>query len=261
MKIDIGESPLIVAAIHNGHNVRPEILPYLNLSEDQRLREEDPYTTEWLAISDSTIKVHKSRFEVDINRSRDKCIYLKPEDAWGLEVWNKPLPKDMIEKSLEIYDEFYSRLKGGMDKFLAQHEWVIVYDMHSYNYRREGPDQFDSPEENPEINIGTKNLNREHWSPVVDELLTRMKKFNFEGRHLDVRENVKFGGGYFSHWLYETYGDRVCPIAIEVKKFFMDEWTGEIDEANVRHIREMFIDTIHPVLDKARELNPIRNAG
>ncbi len=255
MKINLGESPLIVAAIHNGHTIRPEVLPYMNLTEDQRLREEDPYTTEWLEISDSTIKINTSRFEVDINRPRDKCIYLDPEDAWGLDLWKKPLPQEIIDRSMEIYDSFYKRLEEVMDKFLSRNDWVIIYDMHSYNYRREGPDQFDDPDKNPEINVGTENCDRDHWRPVLDEVIRQMKEFNFEGRHLDVRENVKFGGGYFSQWLYETYGKRVCPIAIEVKKFFMDEWTGEVEESKVRHIRQMLIDTIHPVLEKGKEIN------
>jgi N-formylglutamate amidohydrolase len=261
MKINLGQSPLIVTAIHNGHAVRPEVLPYMNLTEEQRLREEDPYTTEWLEISDSTIQVMKSRFEVDINRQREKAIYLKPDDAWGLDIWNKPLPDDIVQGSRDIYDQFYERLKEALDKFLDKHPWAIVYDMHSYNFRREGPDQFDDPDANPEINIGTANCNREHWGPVIDQLLHCMRDFNFEGRYLDVRENVKFGGGYFSHWLHETYGDRICPIAIEVKKFFMDEWTGEVNEGHVRHIREMLIDTIHPVLEQAESLNQPHNAG
>jgi N-formylglutamate deformylase len=42
----------------------------------------------------------------------------------------------------------------------------------------------------------------------------------------------------------------VCTISIEVKKFFMDEWTGEIYEREVRHIREALISTIKPVLNQ-----------
>lgn len=260
MKINLGDSPLLVTAIHNGHAIRPEVLPYLNLTEDQRLREEDPYTTEWLSISDSTIKINTSRFEVDINRQRDKCIYLSPEDAWGLDLWKKPLPQEVIDRSLELYDEFYVRLEEAMDEFVSRHGWIVLYDMHSYNYRREGPDQFDDPDRNPEINIGTVNCDRGHWQPVLDTLRERMVNYNFEGRHLDVRENIKFGGGHFTRWLHRRYGERICPVAIEVKKFFMDEWTGEVEEAKVRHIREMLIDTIHPVLDKAKEINYVGNS-
>ena len=33
------------------------------------------------------IIVNRSRFEVDINRPRDKAVYITPEDAWGLHIW------------------------------------------------------------------------------------------------------------------------------------------------------------------------------
>ena len=36
-----GEGPIIATAIHNGHDVRAEVSDHLNLSETERLREED----------------------------------------------------------------------------------------------------------------------------------------------------------------------------------------------------------------------------
>ena len=254
IKIQKGTSPIVACAIHNGHDIRPEVLPYLNLSEMQRLREEDPYTTEWLQISDNSIKIKTSRFETDVNRPRDKAIYRKPEDAWGLKVYKSSLPQHIVDNSLRVYDQFYDQIKIYFDELLRGHPWLNVYDLHSYNYRREGVDQYSNPEENPEINIGTKHINREIWGAVIDVMLEGFRKFNFEGRHLDVRENVKFGGGYFSKWLHEQYGDRVCVIAIEVKKFFMDEWTGEPDEVKIQHIRELLIASINPVKEAAAKV-------
>ena len=258
IKIQHGKSPIVVCAIHNGHDIRPEVLPYLNLSEAERLREEDPYTTEWLNISDNTIKLKTSRFELDINRPREKAVYLKPEDAWELQVWKQDLPQQIVDNSLQLYDEFYDQIETYFDQLFREHEWLIVYDLHSYNYRRGGVDQYSSPEENPEINLGTKNLNRSVWAPVVDTMLRSFRNFNFEGRHLDVRENVKFGGGYFSKWLYQKYGDRICPVALEFKKIFMDEWTGEQDDRKIQHIRELLIASINPVKVAASQIKSIR---
>jgi len=48
-------------------------------------------------------------------------------------------------------------------------------------------------------------------------------------RRLDVRENVKFFGGQVPRWVHENFPHTVCALAIEVKKFFMNEWTGELD--------------------------------
>ena len=53
-------------------------------------------------------------------------------------------------------------------------------------------------------------------------------QFDFQGRHLDVRENVRFFGGNFPRWVNGAFPGKGCALAIEFKKFFMDEWTGEI---------------------------------
>lgn len=246
-----GESPIVATAIHDGHQIRPELLPYINLLEEERLREEDPFTAEWLHISDNTLRVGTSRFEVDVNRPRDKAVYARPEDSWGLQVWKKDIPAHPLEQSRKNYDHFYTQVKDYFDALLLKHEWLVVYDFHSYNFRRDGVDRYASPEENPEINIGTKNMEHALWAPVVEVLLKSFKEYNFEGRHLDVRENVKFKGGYFSQWLYEQYGERVGVVAVEVKKFFMNEWTGEADQAQLKHLRELFIASVLPVREAA----------
>ena len=50
------------------------------------------------------------------------------------------------------------------------------------------------------------------------------------GALLDVRENVRFSGGHFARWIHTTFPECACCLAIEVKKFFLDEWTGEVDQ-------------------------------
>jgi hypothetical protein len=40
---------------------------------------------------------------------------------------------------------------------------------------------------------------------------------------------VKFFGGQLPRWVHENFSHSVCALAIEVKKFFMNEWTGELD--------------------------------
>lgn len=251
-----GSMPLVTAAIHNGHTIRAELLPYLKLSEHERLREEDPFTEKWAQISENRVLNTTSRFETDVNRPRDKAVYLRPEQAWGMEVWSEPLPEGLVEKSLQVYDEFYTRAGRYFDDLFLQYKNLIVYDLHSFNHRRAGFDQYADPETHPELNIGTKNLDRERWSGVIGAFLESARAYNFEGRKLDIRENVKFQGGYFGEWLYRRYGEQICVLSIEVKKFFMDEWTGEIYEREVRHLRELLIGTVRPVL-RQLDLTPV----
>src|SRR5690606_32352932 len=112
---------------------------------------------------------------------------------------------------------------------IDRHGYVVVLDIHTYNHKREGANGPEAnPIENPEVNIGTSNMDRKRWAPVVDKLMEDLRRYDYNGRHLDVRENVKFKGGYFSNWIHSEFPES-CSIAIEFKKFFMDEWTGELD--------------------------------
>ena len=71
------------------------------LSEEERLREEDPFTSHLTTIAETRLIVLHSRFEVDIHRSREKAVYIEPEDAWGLQVWKCKPSAEVIERSLE----------------------------------------------------------------------------------------------------------------------------------------------------------------
>jgi hypothetical protein len=51
---------------------------------------------------------------------------------------------------------------------------------------------------------------------------------------------VKFTGGYMSRWLNSRYPDRLICLAIEFKKIFMDEWTGELDQPAWSELKRLF---------------------
>ena len=65
----------------------------------------------------------------------------------------------------------------------------------------------------------------------------------FDDAHLDVRENVRFEGRHLAQWVHENYGDVGCALAIELKKVFMDEWTGELDVERMSQLGEALIDS------------------
>lgn len=244
-----GSSPLVISAIHDGHEVRKELKNLFSLDDAARLREEDPFTAIWTNNSDNRIIVHHSRFEVDVNRPRDKAVYQIPEDAWGLEVWKKPLPPEFLERSLRFYDDFYASAKIYFDELFSFHEKIVVYDIHSYNHQRDGKGKTADRFTNPDVNLGTGNMNRELWQTEVQTLLECFRNFDFKGRNLDVRENIKFKGGYFGKWLFEQYGDAICPISIEFKKIFMDEHTGKGFENDIRLISDMVHSSTYHVLN------------
>ena len=94
----------------------------------------------------------------------------------------------------------------------------MVYDLHSYNHRRKGlgaPPE--DPGGNPEINLGTGTMDRLYWSGLIDRFISDLRHYDFTDRHLDVRENIKFKGGYFPRWIHENFDKKVCCLSIEVK--------------------------------------------
>lgn len=237
--ITTGERPIVATAIHAGHSLRPEIEALTALGDDVRMREEDPFTDQWLWISDTTISVAVSRFEVDLNRPRDAAVYQEPADAWGLDLWRESLSPDLLERSLQAYDAFYRDLSDLCDGVAARHERFVVLDLHSYNHRRKGPDAaVEDPVENPEINVGTGSVDRAIWGDVIDVFCEAAAHHPFDGGHLDVGENIRFRGGHMSRWLNDRYAGRGCTLAIEVKKIYMDEWTGKPDESVIVNIGE-----------------------
>lgn len=224
--------PVVMTAIHAGHDLRPELADLIRVDDATRLREEDPFTDR-LAVAGTRITVHRSRFEVDLNRPRGDAVYRRPGDAWGLQVWKRPLPPAVVERSLAGHDGFYAALAGRLDVLAARGAFVVL-DIHSYNHRRDGLPA--PPAENPELNVGTGTLDRGRWHRVVDGLIDGMRAQRVARRTMDVRENVRFGGGRLVQWIHQRYPDTGCALALEFKKVFMDEWTGEPDDDHIAEL-------------------------
>lgn len=235
-----GPGPLIATAIHDGHDLRPSVAKAMILSDADRLREEDPFTGQAVAGVPTYILGHRSRFEFDLNRGAEGAIYRTPEQSWGLEVWEGEPDEKLFEESLRIHAAYYRMLGALLDDIAAAHPQFVLIDVHSYNHRRDGPDGAPTPQEKaPDVNIGTSSMPREHWAFLLDPLMEAMRGYDFNGRSLDVRENVAFQGkGEQTRFVHERYPGQGCAIALEFKKFFMDEWTGEPDPAEHEAMRE-----------------------
>lgn len=226
--------PVIAVALHDGHAVRPGLEQLFGLSDAERLREEDPYTATMAPVRVPRIEVLRSRFEVDLNRPRFRAVYQGPQDAWGLGVWRGGLPDAEDRVSRGVYDAFYALAFDELSRVVEEHERFVVLDLHSYNHRRAGASAEPADEAgNPDVNLGTGRIaDRVRWAPVIDAFTGSMTEAGF-----DVRENVKFSGGHFAHWVTETFPDAGCPLAIEFKKTYMDEWTGAPDEPAIERRR------------------------
>ncbi|XUY29529.1 N-formylglutamate amidohydrolase [Agrobacterium sp. rho-8.1] len=246
-----GDSPVIATAVHDGHATRSEVEELLALSCAERLREEDPFTGDMIAGLINRVIVNHSRFEVDLNRARDAAIYLEPEQAWGLKVWTDRPPEQVISKSLNFHDDYYATLEHLLMQMQDRHGAFVLLDVHSYNHRRDGADEKPTAQAKaPDINIGTISMQRDRWADVIDATIEHFSAAKIGGRHLDVRENVAFQGkGEQTRFVHERFPEHGCAIAIEFKKIFMDEWTGEPDVSMIRDIGEA-VKSLEPVLEE-----------
>jgi N-formylglutamate amidohydrolase len=245
---DVSAPDLVIAtAVHNGQDLRPEMADVFALDEETRLREEDPHTGRIARRFANNVVVHRSRFEVDLNRERDQAVYLTPEDAWGLEIWERPLEAREIGESLHLYDGFYTELSAVLDRLVADQGGFVLYDIHSYNHRRSGPGADPDPvEESPIVNLGTGSL-PERWKGIAEAFIESARAMSFDGQLLDVRENVRFRGRQVAAWVHEHYGEVGCALAIELKKVFMDEWSGAVDHDRLGQLGAAIQQTADPV--------------
>ncbi len=243
--IERGSGPFLATGLHASHGIRPSLLPLFALNDDERLREEDPFTGCWTTVCANRIVPRSSRFEVDFNRPPDKAVYTRPEDAWGLHVWRKPPDDGAIAKSMREYRAYYAEVMAILEDLERRYGRFVVLDIHSYNHRRAGAHQ--PPADalgNPEVNVGTASMDRQRWGRVVQRFLEDLKSFDFLGRQLDVRENVRFQGGHLCRWVHAHFPVTGCALAIEFKKFYMDEWTGTADDVLLTTIRAALASTL-----------------
>jgi hypothetical protein len=240
-----GDGPVVATAIHDGHGLRGEVRAAMALGDADRLREEDPFTGQAVEGVANHVIACRSRFEFDLNRGAAEAVYTCPEQCWGLELWREPPVEALVARSRAIHAAFYRMMAGLLDEVAADHGRFVLLDVHSYNHRRNGPHGPAMPQaEAPDINIGTFSMPRELWAPVLDPLLETMRAFDFNGRRLDVRENVAFQGkGELARFVHDNYPERGCAIALEFKKFYMDEWTGEPHPAELGAMGR-FIDAV-----------------
>lgn len=254
-----GRSPLVGTAIHDGHLLRKDLADLVALTPEGRLREEDPFTAMIIEDLANRVVVHRSRFEMDLNRPREGAVYLRPEQAWGLEVWDTVPAPDVVESVLRQHDGYYAMLLELLHGIEREYGRFVLLDMHSYNHRRNGARAAPTVQEAaPDINIGTSSMDRAYWAPVVDAFMACLREQPFPGRKLDVRENVAFAGrGEQTRFVHAHFPAVGCAIAVEFKKIFVDEWTGEPDLEAIAALRAAIRASL-PVLEAALSAMPDR---
>ena len=211
--------PYVCAAIHDGHQFRTSLLPHCLHTEYERWYEEDPCTKQMIASHPIVIAGCDSRFEYDLNRAPKNAIY---EDAWGKKLWSEPLPEEDKEKSLKKHHGFYQVVKALITKLESMFDACVVYDMHSYNWKR-----WDRPV--PTWNLGTANVDQERFKEEIAAWSSLLAQMQLPRKITSVSAiNDTFqGNGYFLKFITAQFKNTLV-LATEVKKVYCDELTGEV---------------------------------
>ena len=226
-QLERGQGPLVAVAIHSGHAISDQLSELIAISENERLRFEEPCAGEWSKVAPTRVVSMQSRFEFDLNRSRDKAVYMGPDDAWGLDVYKKPLPQEFRMKALAVYDSFYQEMHLLLKRVISKHGRVLVLDLHTCNHHKQDADKsIDEVNNIPGINVITNTLNVMYWTPLVASFISNLKSFNYLGRQLKVREDLHSPGGTFSHWVCESFPESACVLSVKVDNLPLDEELG-----------------------------------
>ena len=221
----------VCTAIHAGHRMRDELLPKCALSESERLYEEDPYTDTLVANQPITVFARDTRFEYDLNRAPEACIY---EEAWGKAVWKQPLTETERQTSLDKHAAFYAVLGALYRKLESLHPAVLTYDIHSYNWRRPGMG------DTPVFNVGTEQVDMQRWETAVNRWVEELAGIRLPDIEVRAAINeVFYGRGYHATFVRDNLENTLI-LPSEVKKIFMDENTGETFPAILDTLHEQF---------------------
>lgn len=219
----------LCGAVHDGHQFRKELWERCIHSEYDRWYEEDPCTKQMVQSNPMVIAGLDSRFEYDLNRDPDTAIY---EDAWGKKLWHTPLPEDQKQKSLSKHENFYKVVHALVLKMEEKFGAAIVYDMHSYNWKR-----WDRPV--PVVNLGTKNIDNDRFSAFAkawrDTLATIVLPQEIETT-AGINDTFQ-GNGYFLKYITDHF-DNVLVLATEFSKIYCDEYEYIIFPEVVNAIEE-----------------------
>jgi hypothetical protein len=212
-------------AIHAGNRIRDDLRDVVAVSPADQYREEDPGTEKFIQDFPIQIIALDSRFEYDLNRAKDRAVYLTPEMAWGLTVWKRPLTEAAINISLAKHHEFHHLMDIVTDFLAQQHDQSFIFDVHSYCYQREErlPWYVDKK---PVINLGTEAINHNVFGDSIKNIINYLSQISVNGRLISVAENDVFKGGFLARRLCARNHDQLAVFAIEFKKIFMDEWSG-----------------------------------
>lgn len=231
-------APYICAAVHDGHQFRRSLWDNCLHTEYERWYEEDPCTRAMVVSHPIVIAGCDSRFEYDLNRPPDGSVY---SDAWGKQLWKKPLSAKEYDISLQKHSAFYKVVHELLYSVEKKYGKAIVFDMHSYNWKR-------WDRQVPTWNLGTSNIDNGRYGSMVTSWQTKLGGMNLpHAIKSDCKINDTFqGNGFFLKYITTTFKNTLV-LATEIAKVYCDELSGII-----------YPEVVHAVELQLKELVPLQ---
>ncbi len=227
-------APYVCGAVHDGNQFRKSLWENCLHSEYERWYEEDPCTKEMVQSHPVVIAGCDSRFEYDLNREPERAIY---EDAWGKQLWKEPLGEEEKEHSLNKHLAFYQVTHALMAKIEGKYGRAIVFDMHSYNWKR-------WEREVPVWNLGTTNIDNDRFGGLVESWRKKLETMDLPNG-IDTTagiNNTFYGKGYFLKYITQHF-ENTLVLATEIAKVYCDEYSGiiypEVVRSVEKHLKEL----------------------
>jgi len=204
----------VCGAVHDGHQFRKELWKNCIHTEYERWFEEDPETKNMVISHPILIAGCDSRFEYDLNRTPEEAVF---ETAWGKQLWKQPLAENQKQKSLSKHENFYKVVYALISKLEEKFGVCIVYDMHSYNWKR-------WDREVPTWNLGTSNLDNIRFGADIESWRQSLSEIQFPH---NIKQTSKIndtfqGNGYFLKFITKNFKNTLV-LATEIAKVYCDE--------------------------------------
>ncbi|WP_350285731.1 N-formylglutamate amidohydrolase [uncultured Croceitalea sp.] len=221
--------PFVCGAVHDGHQFRPSLWQNCIHTEYERWYEEDPCTKQMVQSQPIVIAGCDSRFEYDLNRPPETAIF---DTAWGKQLWKSPLSSKEKSQSLEKHTNFYRVVHALIQKIEALHGRAIVFDMHSYNWKR-----WDRAV--PTWNLGTSNIDNQRFGAIVQQWSDRLGTVTlpYSLPQTSLVNDTFQGNGYFLKYITNHFANTLV-LATEISKIYCDELTGVIYPEVVKRVEE-----------------------
>lgn len=227
--------PFLCGAVHDGHQFRKSLWANCLHTEYERWYEEDPSTKQMVQNFPIVIAGCDSRFEYDLNREPERAIY---EDAWGKQLWKKPLSDNEKQQSLTKHHNFYKVVNALIGKLEEEFQNVLVFDMHSYNWKR-----WDRAV--PVWNLGTSNVDTKRYEALIESWRSKLGSIQLPNKIESTSKiNDTFqGNGYFLKYITKNFTNTLV-LATEISKIYCDELSGVMYPEVIKSVENQLKDLI-----------------